>query len=69
MIFTSDEKTLLLLYYEDNRTMTIRNLTTMRDQLQSDEKELYQLTSTVLSKLFTMTEQEFQALDVFEEMR
>ena len=67
MTFTKDERTLILLYYEDDRATTIRNLTAMQGQLQPDEKELCMLTGLVLDKLSSMTDQQFERLDLFGE--
>ena len=44
MVFTKDEKTLLILYGDKNRSGILRNLFLMRGQLQADEKALSALT-------------------------
>lgn len=69
MTLTNDEKTLLLLYYEDSRKQTLDNLLAMRKELQPDDRELFSLTSCVIRKLEKMTEQEFLDLDLFAEAR
>lgn len=69
MSLSNDERTLLTLYYEEDRKMTLCNLFTMQKELQSDERMLCELTISVISKLSAMTDEEFQELDLFREMR
>lgn len=66
MELTNDERTLLLLYFEENRVRTIANLTAMRSELQTDERELFQLTNAVICKLENISDDAFQSLDLFE---
>lgn len=68
MIFTKDEKTLLILYGEKNRSGTLKNLFLMRGQLQADEKTLSALTD-VIRKLSGMTDSEFDGLNLLGAVR
>lgn len=65
--FTSDERTLLTLYLEDTKAQTEENISQMQKELTSAEKELFLLTEDVLEKLSSLTEEEFQALDLFSD--
>ena len=69
MVFTKDEKTLLILYGEKNRSGTLENLFLMRGQLQADEKALSALTDTVIRKLSNMTDEEFDGLNLLGAVR
>ena len=65
MVFTKDEKTLLILYCEKNRSGTLKNLFLMRGQLQTDEKALSALTDAVIRKLGGMSDAKFDGLNLF----
>ena len=65
--FTSDERTLLALYLEDTKAQTEENISQMQKELTSAEKELFLLAEDVLEKLSSLTEEEFQALDLFSD--
>lgn len=69
MVFTKDEKTLLILYGEKNRSGTLKNLFFMRGQLQTDEKALSALTDAVIQKLGDMTDSEFDGLNLLSAVR
>lgn len=69
MVFTKDEKTLLILYGEKNRSGTLKNLFLMREQLQTDEKALSALTDAVIRKLGGMTDSEFDGLNLLDAVR
>ena len=69
MVFTKDEKTLLILYGEKNRSGTLKNLFLMRGQLQADEKALSALTDAVIQKLGDMTDSEFDGLNLLSAVR
>jgi len=69
MVFTKDEKTLLILYGEKNRSGTLKNLFLMRGQLQTDEKALSALTDAVIRKLGCMTDSEFDGLNLLDAVR
>ena len=65
--FTSDERTLLALYLEDTKAQTEENISQMQKELTSAEKELFLLAEDVLEKLSSLTEEEFQKLDLFSD--
>ena len=65
--FTSDERTLLTLYLEDTKAQTEENISQMQKELTSAEKELFLLAEDVLEKLSSLTEEEFQKLDLFSD--
>ena len=65
--FTSDERTLLTLYLEDTKAQTEENISNMQKELTSAEKELFLLAEEVLEKLSSLTEEEFQKLDLFSD--
>jgi len=69
MVFTKDEKTLLILYGEKNRSGTLKNLFLMRGQLQADEKALSALTDVVIRKLSSMIDAEFDGLNLLGAVR
>ena len=69
MVFTKDERTLLILYCERNRSGTLKNLFLMRGQLQTDEKALSALTDAVIRKLGGMTDAEFDSLNLLGAVR
>lgn len=65
--FTADERTLLALYLEDTKAQTEENISDMQKELTSAEKELFLLAADVLEKLSSLTEEEFQKLDLFSD--
>ena len=65
--FTADERTLLALYLEDTKAQTEENISNMQKELTSAEKELFLLAADVLEKLSSLTEEEFQKLDLFSD--
>ena len=65
--FTADERTLLALYLEDTKAQTEENSSRMQKELTSAEKELFLLAEDVLEKLSSLTEEEFQQLDLFSD--
>ena len=65
--FTADERTLLALYLEDTKAQTEENISRMQKELTSAEKELFLLAEAVLEKLSSLTEEEFQQLDLFSD--
>ena len=65
--FTADERTLLALYLEDTKAQTEENISQMQKELTSAEKELFLLAEDVLEKLSSLTEEEFQQLDLFSD--
>ena len=65
--FTADERTLLALYLEDTKAQTEENISNMQKELTSAEKELFLLAEEVLEKLSSLTEEDFQKLDLFSD--
>ena len=65
--FTADERTLLALYLEDAKAQTEENISRMQKELTSAEKDLFLLAEEVLEKLSSLTEEEFQKLDLFSD--
>ena len=63
--FTADERTLLALYLEDTKAQTEENIFQMQKELTSAENELFLLVEEVLEKLSSLTEEEFQKLNLF----
>ena len=61
---TYDEQQMVAIYYADTRTETIQMMEEMRSVLGADEPELQALTDSTLQKLHTMTDAEFDAVDV-----
>lgn len=65
--FTNEERTLLVLYLEETKAQTEENISQMQKELTSAEKELFLLAEEVLEKLSSLTEEEFQSLDLFSD--
>ena len=65
--FAADERTLLALYLEDAKAQTEENISRMQKELTSAEKDLFVLAKEVLEKLSSLTEDEFQKLDLFSD--
>ena len=65
--FTADERTLLALYLEDTKAQTEENISRIQKELTSTEKDLFLLAEEVLEKLSSLTEEEFQKLDLFSD--
>lgn len=63
--FTFDERNLVCIYNTGTRTGTITALTEMRGYLAPDEGELTALTDGALEKLGAMSDEAFDALDLF----
>lgn len=64
--FTFEEKNLLCIYSGgETRLGTIAALEEMRGYLEPDEDELRDLTDSALSKLRSMSDGEFDALDLY----
>ena len=64
MNFTHDELNLMAIYNIGTREGLIDELTSMRKYLESDETELMELTDSALAKLHTLTDAEFDILDL-----
>ena len=64
MNLTFEEQQLVSLYNTGDRAGTMEKLYDMRGFLAEDESELQELTVSALDKLRTMTDAEFEALDL-----
>ena len=64
MNFTHAEINLMAIYNTGTREGLIEELTAMRKYLESDETELMKLTDSALGKLNTLTDAEFDTLDL-----
>ena len=65
MNFTNDELNLMCIYDTGTRTGLIEALTTMREQLEEDETELIQMTDSAIRKLNTMSDADYETLELF----
>ena len=66
MNFTNDELNLMCIYSAGgNRTDLVEKLTEMKHYLETDETELLTLTESALNKLLQMTDDEFDALELY----
>jgi len=63
--FTFDEINLMCIYNTGTRKGLLDELTAMRRYLESDEMELLVLTDSAISKLNTISDAEYEALDLF----
>ena len=65
MEFTRDEINLMYIYGSDSRKELIQTLSEMRECLTPEERELRELTDSVLQKLAVITDAAFAELDLF----
>lgn len=65
MMFTRDERTLMMLYSPGTRSGLMESLALMKEQLAEDEAELLILTESVLEKLSQMDDAEFDRLNLY----
>ena len=63
--FTFEETNLLCIYNTGSRTGLIEALIEMRGELSPEETELRELTNSALSKLQTMSNEEFAQLELY----
>ena len=63
--FTNDEMNLMCIYNTGTKDGMIDALTAMRENLEPEEKELLDLTDSVLDKLEAMTDADFAELELF----
>lgn len=63
--FTKEESMLMMLYNPGSREGLLRELTSMKVQLAPEEKQLSKLTDTVIEKLNSMGDEEFEGLDIY----
>ena len=62
--FKFEEQQLMSIYNPGTRLGLIRTLVEMRTYLDKDEKELKDLTDSAIAQLNTLTDAEFDALDL-----
>ena len=65
MNFTNDELNLMCIYDTGSRAGLIEALTDMRGQLEDDETELMQMTDSALRKLNSMSDVDYEALELY----
>lgn len=65
MDFTNDEMNLMCIYDTGNRTGLINALSEMRKELSTDEIELRELTDSTLNKLSTMSDEDYEKLELY----
>ena len=63
--FTFEEMNLMCIYNTGSRTELIEALTEMRGYLTPEETELRDLTDSALGKLSSMTDAEFEELELY----
>ena len=66
--FTFDEINLMMLYNPGTRTGLIEELQKMRCQLTPGERRLRKLTDRTLEKLSALSDEEFDALELYPEI-
>ena len=65
MDFTRDELSLISIYNTGDREGTIEEINEMQTYLEDDEAELAELTVSVLRKLDSISDDEFDSLDLY----
>ncbi|MGI6700826.1 MAG: transposon-transfer assisting family protein [Christensenellales bacterium] len=65
MDFTKDELSLISIYNTGDREGTVEEISEMRTYLEDDEAELADLTASVLRKLDSISDDEFESLDLY----
>ena len=65
MDFTKDELSLISIYHTGDREGTMKEIEDIRTYLEDDEVELADLTASVLRKLDSISDEEFESLDLY----
>ena len=65
MDFTKDELSLISIYNTGDRKGTMEEIEDIRTYLEDDEVELADLTASVLRKLDSISDEEFDSLDLY----
>jgi hypothetical protein len=65
MDFTKDELSLIAIYNTGDREGTMEEIEDIRTYLEDDEVELADLTASVLRKLDSISDEEFDSLDLY----
>lgn len=68
MDFTYDEKMLLMIYGQDTKEKTIKELNMMKAQLTSDEMELKTMTETLIKKLQKISKSEYSRICLYPQI-
>jgi len=63
--FSSEEQLVIMLYSPGTRQGLTTELIEMKNQLTTSERKLRNLADSILEKLDTVTDQEFESLDFF----
>ena len=63
--FTNDEMNLMCIYDTGDRTGLIKALSEMRKELSTEEIELCEMTDSVLKKLSTMSDADYEKLELY----
>lgn len=66
-IFNVDEAMILMLYQRETRAATIANLEEIQKLLTDEEKELYQMTGSVIGILRGLSDEDFLQLELLSE--
>ena len=66
MMFTRDEMILMMLYSPGDRPGLIECLNQLKEDLTPEETELSGLTDSVLEKVSHLSDEEFDALELYE---
>ena len=65
MDFTKDELSLISIYNTGDRKSTMDEIEDIRKYLEDDEVELADLTASVLRKLDSISDDDFESLDLY----
>ena len=65
MDFTKDELSLISIYNTGDRGGTMEEIEDIRKYLEDDEVELADMTASVLRKLDSISDEEFESLDLY----
>ena len=65
MDFTKDELSLITIYNTGDRESTMKEIEDIRMYLEDNEAELANLTASALRKLYGITDEEFDLLDLY----
>ena len=65
MDFTKDELSLISIYNTGDRKSTMDEIEDIRKYLEDDEVELADLTASVLRKLDSISDDEYESLDLY----
>ena len=65
MVFSKDELSLISIYNTGDREGTMKEIEDIRTYFEDDEVELADLTASVLRKLDSISDEEFESLDLY----